>query len=73
MLWSWLVLRMHRPLGLLGTDEDKHPQMLLVLGLGNLALVGNSNKSGFSPILNKFISTALENHNSLLVELRDEI
>jgi len=47
--------------------------MLPVVRLGNLALVRNRNKSGFPPILNTCVSTTLENHNSLLVELQEEL
>ena len=73
MLWSRFVLRMRlRSLCSL-RDEDKHPRILPVLGLGNLALMCNRNNSEFTPILNTCISTTLESHNSLLVELQEEI
>ena len=72
MLSTWLVLRMRSPLALLSANDVRHPQMLPVLGLGNLSLVGNRNNSEFSPILNTCISTTSESHNSLLVEMQKE-
>ena len=46
--------------------------MLPVLGLGNLALMTNRFNSEFSPNLNTCISTTLERHSSILVELQEE-
>ena len=62
---------MRSPLASLATGENKHPQMLPVLGLENLVLVGNRKKSEFLPMLNTCTSTSLKSHNSLMVELRE--
>ena len=46
--------------------------MLPVSGLGSLALMGHRNSSEFSLVLNVCVSTTLERHNFVSVELRAE-
>ena len=73
MLWSWLVLSVHPPSLCSLRDENKHPRILPVLGLGSLPLMEkrkNINRYDFSPILNTCISTTLEREDSLSTEVR---
>ena len=72
-MWNRLVVIMRHPIALLATRVGKHPRMLPVLGLGNIALMENRNISELSPILIKCVSTTLESHKSLWVGSKEEI